>query len=214
MAGEGTAELSSYGGWEAEWNIPEKSKLGHFEIRCQIAGEDYDGRASISVEEYRVPVFSVVVEAETEVGQTAHAHVSSAYFHGAPNVGARVHWKATWAALADSGGEAGIISDGITLIRKWVQVSIPPANRPRPSKATRNWMHTDSQTWRASRHSKRIRPSVAPVFPGASRSHPLMVKQSLAARWLLFFRSDAVGHQRDRAAGERWRRQCQHRRRR
>jgi uncharacterized protein YfaS (alpha-2-macroglobulin family) len=106
VVGEGTAELSSYGGWEAEWNIPEKSKLGHFEIRCQIAGEDYDGRASISVEEYRVPVFSVVVEAKTEVGQTAHAHVSSAYFHGAPNVGARVHWKATWTASIDTGGEA------------------------------------------------------------------------------------------------------------
>jgi len=106
VVGEGTADLSSYGGWEAEWNIPEKSKLGHFEIRCQIAGEEYDGRASISVEEYRVPQFSVVVEAADEVGQTAHAHVSSAYFHGAPNVGARVHWKATWTASAESGGEA------------------------------------------------------------------------------------------------------------
>jgi alpha-2-macroglobulin len=106
VVGEGSADLSSYGGWEAEWNIPEKSRLGHFEIRCQIAGEEYDGRASFSVEEYRVPQFSVVVEAETEVGQTAHARVSSAYFHGAPNVGARVHWKATWTVSAESGGEA------------------------------------------------------------------------------------------------------------
>jgi uncharacterized protein YfaS (alpha-2-macroglobulin family) len=106
VVGEGTAELSSYGGWEAEWNIPEKSKLGHFEIRCQIAGEDYDGRTSISIEEYRVPLFSVVVEAAAEVGQTAHARVASAYFHGAPNVGARVHWKATWTASAESAGEA------------------------------------------------------------------------------------------------------------
>jgi uncharacterized protein YfaS (alpha-2-macroglobulin family) len=106
VVGEGTADLSSYGGWEAEWNIPEKSKLGHFEIRCQIAGDDYDGRTSISIEEYRVPQFSVVVEAADEVGQTAHAHVSSAYFHGAPNVGARVHWKTTWSPLAESGGEA------------------------------------------------------------------------------------------------------------
>ncbi len=106
VVGEGAVSLSSYGGWEAEWNIPEKSKIGHFEIRCQIAGQDYDGGTSISVEEYRVPLFSVVVEAATEVGQTAHAHVSSAYFHGAPNVGARVHWKATWTASAESGGEA------------------------------------------------------------------------------------------------------------
>ena len=57
------------------------------------------------VEEYRVPNFSVVVEAKPEVGQTAHAHVSSAFFHGAPNVGARVHWKATWTASAEYGSE-------------------------------------------------------------------------------------------------------------
>ena len=50
---EGAVSLSSYGGWEAEWKIPEKSKLGHFEIRCQNAGQGYDGRTSISVEEYR-----------------------------------------------------------------------------------------------------------------------------------------------------------------
>ena len=61
----------------------------------------------ISVEEYRVPLFSVVVEATTpEVGTTAHAQVSSAYFHGAPNVGARVHWKATWTTSAEYGSES------------------------------------------------------------------------------------------------------------
>ena len=57
------------------------------------------------VEEYRVPNFSVVVEAKPEVGQTAHAHVSSAFFHGAPNVGARVHWKATWTSRRNHGSE-------------------------------------------------------------------------------------------------------------
>ena len=57
------------------------------------------------VEEYRVPNFSVVVEAKPEVGQAAHAHVSSAFFHGAPNVGARVHWKATWTVSAEYGSE-------------------------------------------------------------------------------------------------------------
>src|SRR6266404_5928401 len=43
-----------------------------------------------------------MVEATTpEVGTTAHARISSAYFHGAPNAGARVHWKASWTTLAD-----------------------------------------------------------------------------------------------------------------
>ena len=103
---EGNTTLSPYGGWEAEWKIPEKAKLGSYEIRCAVAGRDYEGVNTISVQEYRVPLFSVVVEATSpEVGTTAHARVSSAYFHGAPNVGAGVHWKATWTTSAEYGAE-------------------------------------------------------------------------------------------------------------
>ena len=101
VVGEGNVALSSYGGWEAEWNVPEKAKLGHYIIDCRVSGKDYEGSTRISIEEYRVPLFSVVVEAKPEVGQTAHAHVSSAYFHGAPNAGARVHWKANWTVTAE-----------------------------------------------------------------------------------------------------------------
>ena len=106
VVGQGDTTLSLYGGWEAEWNIPEKAKLGSYEIRCRVAGRDYEGVNTISVQEYRVPLFSVVVEATTpEVGTTAHAQVSSAYFHGAPNGGARVHWKTTWTTSAEYGQE-------------------------------------------------------------------------------------------------------------
>jgi uncharacterized protein YfaS (alpha-2-macroglobulin family) len=102
VVGEGDTTLSPYGGWEAEWNVPDKAKLGSYEIRCAIGGRDYTGVTSISVQEYRVPLFSVMVEATTpEVGTTAHAKISSAYFHGAPNAGARVHWKASWSTSAD-----------------------------------------------------------------------------------------------------------------
>jgi uncharacterized protein YfaS (alpha-2-macroglobulin family) len=100
--GKGTVAVTAYGGWEAEWTIPEKSKLGNYIIKASVGDTDYEGTTRISVEEYRVPLFSVAVEAKTEeVGTTAHVHVSSAYFHGAPNVGARVHWKANWSALAE-----------------------------------------------------------------------------------------------------------------
>ena len=102
VVGEGDTTLSAYGGWEAEWNVPEKAKLGSYEVRCAVGGRDYAGVTVISVQEYRVPLFSVMVEATTpEVGTTAHAKISSAYFHGAPNAGARVHWKATWTTSAD-----------------------------------------------------------------------------------------------------------------
>src|SRR5437879_5187244 len=106
VVGEGNTTLSAYGGWEAEWKVPDKAKLGRYEIRCRVAGRDYDGVTLISVQEYRVPLFSVMVEATTpEVGTTAHARISSAYFHGAPNVAARVHWKATWTTYAEFGSE-------------------------------------------------------------------------------------------------------------
>ena len=105
VVGEGHTTLSPYGGWEAEWNVPEKAKLGSYEIRCRVGGRDYEGVTLISVQEYRVPLFSVILEATTpETGTTAHARISSAYFHGAPNVAARVHWKATWTISADYGG--------------------------------------------------------------------------------------------------------------
>jgi alpha-2-macroglobulin len=106
VIGEGNTTISRYGGWEAEWHIPDKVKLGSYEIRCSVTGRDYEGVNTISIQEYRVPLFSVIVEATTpEVGAVAHARVSSAYFHGAPNVGARVHWKATWATYPEYGQE-------------------------------------------------------------------------------------------------------------
>src|SRR5207247_1735446 len=113
VVGEGGATVSADGSWEGEWTVPEKSKLGHFDIRCKIDNREYDGVTSIDIEEYRVPVFTVEVEAQNEIGHVAHAKVSSAYFHGAPNVGARVHWKATWTAAA------AFISDDETEYQKY-----------------------------------------------------------------------------------------------
>jgi alpha-2-macroglobulin len=102
VVGEGNTTLSAYGGWEAEWAVPEKAKLGSYEVRSAVGGRDYGGVTTISVQEYRVPLFSVMVEATTpEVGNTAHAKISSTYFHGAPNAGARVHWKASWTTSPD-----------------------------------------------------------------------------------------------------------------
>ena len=102
VAGQGDANLSDDGSWEAEWNVPEKIATGRYGIRCRIGADVYAGLAEIDVEEYRVPVFSVVLDAKNETGKTAHARVSSVYFHGAPNAGAHVHWKATWSANAEN----------------------------------------------------------------------------------------------------------------
>ena len=99
---EGTATLSADGGWEASWEVPEKARTGHYQIQCKIGKDAYAGMAEVDIEEYRVPLFSVIARAGNEVGPVAHARISSAYFHGAPNAGANVHWKATWTASAET----------------------------------------------------------------------------------------------------------------
>ncbi len=98
----GTATLSRYGAWETSWEVPEKARTGRYQILCKIGNDAYAGMAEVDIEEYRVPLFSVIAEAGNEVGPVAHATISSAYFHGAPNAGANVHWKATWTASAET----------------------------------------------------------------------------------------------------------------
>ncbi len=48
--------------------------------------------------EFRPPPFSVVTESADVQGDTVTAKVSSSHFHGAPNAGAKVRWKAEWIA--------------------------------------------------------------------------------------------------------------------
>ena len=57
VLGEGDTTVSSYGGWEGEWSVPEKAKLGSYEIRCRGPGGDYEGVTLISVQEYPCTAF-------------------------------------------------------------------------------------------------------------------------------------------------------------
>ena len=43
-----------------------------------------------------MPLFTVIVNPIEEIGAVSQVKVSSAYFHGAPNARAKVHWKAVW----------------------------------------------------------------------------------------------------------------------
>jgi len=101
---EGKAKVNAFGGWDAHWTTPPQGRLGGFKISAQI-GETVAGEnGSFRVEEYRVPAFSVVCEVEPpEAAAVSTVNVSSEYFHGAPNVGSRVKWTATW--TSDSDGE-------------------------------------------------------------------------------------------------------------
>jgi len=105
VIGQGAASLSEEGAFEASWHIPEKAALGECTLKCFRDGKPYSGSSTISIQEYRVPLFSAEVDAATDTGATAHAQVLSVFFHGGANSGARVHWKAEWTAAAESGSD-------------------------------------------------------------------------------------------------------------
>ena len=83
--------LSETGSFEGEWKTP-PSAYGKYTIRAKTAV------AEITVSEFRPPPFSVVTESADVQGDTVTAKVSSSHFHGAPNAGAKVRWKAEWIA--------------------------------------------------------------------------------------------------------------------
>ncbi|HEY2343070.1 MAG TPA: MG2 domain-containing protein, partial [Chthoniobacteraceae bacterium] len=94
-----TAEVSRHGAWDAEWNIPTGLATGVYRIACESPGlESPDGSdLEFRVEEYRTPLFSVLLDEAREAAPASQVKVSSTYFHGAPNAKAKAHWKAVWA---------------------------------------------------------------------------------------------------------------------
>jgi uncharacterized protein YfaS (alpha-2-macroglobulin family) len=103
----GKAITSATGSWEGEWKVP-GSALGGYELvvdRNGAAGGfgGESGRAEFGVAEFRPLPFSVAAETSPTHGDTASIKITSAHFHGAPNAGAKIRWKAGW--LADSADE-------------------------------------------------------------------------------------------------------------
>ncbi len=93
--------VSATGGWESTWQIPSNAYGAYF----ISAG---NAMAEITVEEFRPPPFSVLTETEDVQGDTVRAKVTSRHFHGAPNVGAKVRWKAEWLIDYPSPDKVGI----------------------------------------------------------------------------------------------------------
>ncbi|MEO6845703.1 MAG: alpha-2-macroglobulin family protein [Chthoniobacterales bacterium] len=106
----GTAKLNALGAWDAAWKVPPQGKLGGYQVRCKINDAYVGDPADFRIEEYSPPAFSVVCEPKTDTPSgEASIVVSSQYFHGAPNVGSKVVWKATW--TSDHDGEMITISN-------------------------------------------------------------------------------------------------------
>ena len=105
VVASGTAKVTASGGWNAAWTTPEGGDLGEYRVRAKLGVADAGTPALFRIEEFRNPPFSVACEKETPAKPAESViRVSSRYFHGAPNAGSRVKWKATW--FGDhSGGE-------------------------------------------------------------------------------------------------------------
>lgn len=100
----GTAKVTPSGGWSAAWVTPEDGALGEYRVRAKLGIADAGNPAMFRIEEFRNPPFSVACEPEENTGPAESViNVSSRYFHGAPNAGSRVKWKATW--LSDHEGD-------------------------------------------------------------------------------------------------------------
>ncbi len=100
----GRTKIDAEGSWNASWTPPLDGPLGPMKISAKWDTVDLPGTAEFRIEEFRNPPFSV----RCAVGQPVRPRqstitVSSQFFHGAPNIGARVVWTATW--MSDSDGD-------------------------------------------------------------------------------------------------------------
>ncbi len=123
----GAAKVNSSGGWDAGWTVPESGDLGEFQVRAKLGITDAGTPANFRIEEFRNPPFSVSCEAEETVKPAESViSISSRYFHGAPNAGSRVKWKATW--LSDHVDEFYYSenSEGFTQVDLYSQTVKPP----------------------------------------------------------------------------------------
>lgn len=98
VVAQGETSVSAEGGWEGEWTIPNEIKLGNYSVSASIGGVSAGRSVSIKIQEYKAPLFLVTAEPETMPVPTTKStvKVSSAYFSGQPNGGAKVRWKALW----------------------------------------------------------------------------------------------------------------------
>lgn len=123
----GTARINASGGWDAAWTTPESADLGEFRVRAKLGVADAGSPANFKIEEFRNPPFSVTCQPEetSKPGESV-IQVASRYFHGAPNVGSRIKWKATWLSDHDGSYYSSEDDSGFTQVDLYSQSVKPP----------------------------------------------------------------------------------------
>jgi hypothetical protein len=124
----GTSKLDENGGWHGTWTPPDDSRLGDFVVTGSLSGVTLGEAARFQIEEFRNPPFSVVCEeGDAKSPGESTISVQSQYFHGAPNAGARVIWKAVWFGDSEDGYYNDQDDTGMT------RVDLYSENAPKPS---------------------------------------------------------------------------------
>ncbi|HEY6249669.1 MAG TPA: MG2 domain-containing protein, partial [Candidatus Angelobacter sp.] len=88
-----TVTTSRFGIASADWEIPQKLRLGDYRIKAAIGDEDYGQQASIRISRYDLPSYSVVVTPDRPYflpGQDANVEVRADYLFGKPVQHAKV----------------------------------------------------------------------------------------------------------------------------
>ena len=80
-----TATTSRFGIASADWDIPQKLRLGDYRIKAEVGSEDYGQQAKIRISRYELPTYSVVVTSDRPYflpGQDANVEVRADYLFG------------------------------------------------------------------------------------------------------------------------------------
>ncbi|MEP4810275.1 MAG: alpha-2-macroglobulin family protein, partial [Luteolibacter sp.] len=91
-------DLDRYGMFGGEFVIPEHALSGTYilSLTCGTYENSYSGEIPITVADFRKPDVLLGISAPDTVGDKAEAILTSEYFHGAPQAGAKVSWRAEW----------------------------------------------------------------------------------------------------------------------
>lgn len=107
--GSGSAEVSSLGGFDFSFTLPERMNLGYTQILLTAVGSPESGNQiyhSIQVEEFRRPEFEVKARNESPApyfaGEEAVVAVSAQYYAGGALPNAEVNWNVTFSPTSYS----------------------------------------------------------------------------------------------------------------
>jgi alpha-2-macroglobulin len=127
VVASGSVPLGTGGGWHATWTPPEGAPTGSYSLTSEAGGTRLGDAVFFRIEEFRNPPFSVVCSPvdPARPGEST-IRVESAYFHGAPNAGARVRWQALWYGDSDDGFQTDFDPAGMNR----VDLHSPDAPRP------------------------------------------------------------------------------------